>query len=194
MDTEKLGKSWLINFIVKPMGMIMGSRLRRWLMDPRKTLLGAGLKPGQTVLEVGCGTGFFTLDAADMIGETGHLSAMDPVSGFVEKVQQKVQNANLKNVEVILRDALNTQLETASVDLVLLFGVVPYPSLPLKYLLPEMHRVLKADGILALWLFPTTAGVPTAVRRSGLFDNESKKNCVYSYCRIDGSTTEAPPA
>jgi len=38
-------------------------------------------------------------------------------------------------------------LETASVDLVLLFGVVPFPTLPLDRLLPEMHRVLKAACI-----------------------------------------------
>ena len=36
----------------------MESRLRHWLMPPKKTLWGAGLGLGQTVLEVGCGTGF----------------------------------------------------------------------------------------------------------------------------------------
>ena len=49
----------------------MGSRLRKWLMNPVKTLKGADLRPGQTVLEVGCGTGFFTMPAAKMIGDDG---------------------------------------------------------------------------------------------------------------------------
>ncbi len=183
MDTEQLGQLRFLNILFKPAGWSMESRLRHWLMDPRKTLKGANLRHGQTVLEVGCGTGFFTLPAAKMIGESGHLIAMDPLSDFVDRVKRKVQDAGLKNVEVIRRDALNTDLEAASIDLVLLFGVVPFPTLPLNKLLPEMHRVLKPEGTLAVWLFPTTAGVPTAILRSGLFATPSKKNGVYTYRR-----------
>ncbi len=71
MDTEQLSQSWFINYIFKPAGTSMESRARRWLMPPQKTLQGADIKPGQTVLEVGCGSGFFTLPVAEMIGESG---------------------------------------------------------------------------------------------------------------------------
>ena len=191
MDTEKLGTSRLMNCLSKLGGKAMESRWRRWLMNPKKTLRGADLKTGQIVLEVGCGTGFFTLPAAEMIGETGHLIAMDPLSDFVDKVRKKVGDAGFSNVEVIRRDALNTKLEAASVDVILLFGVVPFPSLPLKRLLPEMHRVLREEGTLAVWLFPTTAGVPTSILRSGLFTNLDKKNGVYVYRRFDGCPRQA---
>lgn len=76
----------------------MGSRLRRWLMNPVTTLRGADIQPGQTVLEVGCGTGFFTLPAAKLIGDEGCLVAMDALSDFVEQVLKKVKSADLKNV------------------------------------------------------------------------------------------------
>lgn len=185
MDAEKLGKSRFLNFLARPGGAAMESRLRRWFFDPKKTLRGADIKPGQTVLEVGCGTGFFTLPAAAMIGESGHLIAMDPLSDYVDRVTKKVQDAGLKNVEVVRRDALNTGLESASIDLVLLFGVVPFPTLPLDRLLPELHRVLKADGALAVWLFPSSAGVPTSILRSGLFTKLGKKNGVYTYNRSE---------
>lgn len=185
MDTEELGKSRFLNLLFKPAGATMESQLRHWLFDPEKTLRGADIKSGQTVLEVGCGTGFFTLPAAEMIGENGHLIAMDPLSDFVDRVMKKVRDAGLGNVEVVRRDALNTGLEAASIDLVLLFGVVPYPSLPLNRLLPEMHRVLKAEGTLAVWLFPTSFGVPTSILRSGLFTRLGKKNGVYTYRRSE---------
>ncbi|MBC8240199.1 MAG: class I SAM-dependent methyltransferase [Alphaproteobacteria bacterium] len=192
MDAEKLGRSRFLNLFFKPAGATMESRLRQWLFDPRETLRGADIKSGQTVLEVGCGTGFFTLHAAEIIGPSGHLIAMDPLSDFVDRVKKKVQDAGLKNVEVVRRDALKTELETASVDLVLLFGVVPYPTLPLDRLLPEMHRVLKADGTLAVWLFPVSFGVPTAILRSGLFTKPGKKNGVYTYRRSESRDHSQP--
>ncbi|MCK4939876.1 MAG: class I SAM-dependent methyltransferase [Rhodospirillaceae bacterium] len=187
MDTEKLGQSRFLNIFFRPAGVSMESQLRRWLMPPRKTLQGADVKPGQTVLEVGCGTGFFTLPAAEMIGESGRLIAMDPLSDFVDRVKKKVRDAGLKNVEVVRRDALNTGLETASIDMVLLFGVLPYPTLPLDRLLPEVHRILKEKGTLAVWLFPISFGVPNAILRSGLFSDLGKKNGVYKYGRSESS-------
>ena len=183
MDAEQLGKSRFLNLLFKPSGAVMESRLRRWLFDPRRTLRGADLKPGQTVLEVGCGTGFFTLLAAEMIGDDGHLIAMDPLSDFVKRVSEKVEDADLKNVEVVRRDALNTRLVSASVDVVLLFGVVPYPTIPLSRLLPEMHRVLRQEGTLAVWLYPVSFGVPTSILKSGLFTDLGKKHGVYRYRR-----------
>ena len=183
MNTEDLGKSWFMNVLSWPGGVSMESRLRARLMDPRKTLQGADLKPGQTVLEVGCGTGFFTLPAAEMIGNTGRLIAMDPVSHYVEKVTNKVRRAGLDNVEVVRRDAFNTGLENASVDLCLLFGVLPFPTLPLDKLLPEMHRVLKEDGMMAVWMFPVAGWVPTSISRSELFSHLGRKNGVYTYRR-----------
>ncbi len=185
MDTEQLGRSWFMNFIFKPAGASMESRMRRWLMPPEKTLQGADIRAGQSVLEVGCGSGFFTLPAAEMIGESGRLIAMDPLAIFVEKVAKKVQEANLNNVEVIRRDALKTELESASVDVVTLFGVLPFPTLPLDQLLPEMHRVLKTGGTLAVWMFPFSFGVPKAILQSGLFTDMSKKNGVYKFTRSE---------
>ena len=146
----------------------MGSRLRRWLMNPVTTLRGADIQPGQTVLEVGCGTGFFTLPAAKLIGDEGCLVAMDALSDFVEQVLKKVKSADLKNVRVVKRDALNTGLSAATIDTALLFGVLPWPALPLNRLLPEMHRVLKPEGRLAVWLFPVSGWVPKSILQSCL--------------------------
>ena len=183
MNTEELGNSKILNLLFKPAGAMMGSRLRRWLMNPVKTLRGAEIQPGQTVLEVGCGTGFFTIPAAELIGDEGCLVAMDALSDFVQQVSKKVKSANLNNVRVVKRDALNTGISAATIDTALLFGVLPWPALPLNRLLPEMHRVLKPEGRLAVWLFPVSGWVPKSILKSGLFTYVSKRNGVYNYRR-----------
>jgi demethylmenaquinone methyltransferase/2-methoxy-6-polyprenyl-1,4-benzoquinol methylase len=185
MNAEDLGDSKILNLLFKPAGMMMGSRARRWLMNPVKTLQGAGIQPAQTVLEVGCGTGFFTIPAAKLIGGQGCLVAMDLSSGYIEQVSKKVRNANLKNVRIVKRDALDTGLESASIDKTLLLGVIPFPLLPLNRLLPEIHRVLKPDGTLAVWLFPPMVHfwVPKSILQSGLFTYVSKRSGVYNYRR-----------
>ena len=183
MNTEDLGNSKILNLLFKPAGMLMGSRARRWLMNPMKTLKGAGIQPGQTVLEVGCGTGFFTIPAAELIGDQGCLVAMDALSDYTKRVSKKVQAAGLENVRVVKRDALDTGLDAASIDKVLLFGVIPFPFLPLNRLLPEMNRILKTEGTLAVWLFPVSGWVPKSILQSGLFTYVSKRNGVYTYSR-----------
>lgn len=181
MKTEDLGRSGLLNWLLKPAGRAMESRLRHVFQDPVKILKGADIQPGQTILEVGSGTGFFTIPAARMIGGQGRLIAMDPLSAYADHLTDKLQASGLQNVEVLRRDALKTELESASIDKVLLFGVIPFPSLPLKRLLPEMHRVLKPDGALAVWLFPISGRVPGSILRSGFFSYQNKRNGVYNY-------------
>ena len=161
----------------------MESRFRYRFFNPTSILQGVYKLHGQSVLEVGCGTGFFTLPAARLIGDRGFLTAMDVLSESVELVSKKVQEANLKNVRVIQGDALNTSLKSESMNTVLLFGVVPAPMLPLNRLLPEMHRVLTSEGILAVWP-PVPLWLPHSIIQSGLFACITKQNGVYNFKRM----------
>ena len=186
MNTEELGKSRILNLFFKPAGMLMGSRAREWLMPPESTLKAASVRSGQHILEVGCGTGFFTIPIARMVGDDGQVIALDASAGFTEVVTNKVQSAGLQNVTVLRRDALDTGLAAESIDKSLLLGVIPFPLLPLDKLLPEMHRVLKPKGCMSVWLFPPLIHnwVPKVIAASGLFTAISKQGRVYNYMRI----------
>ncbi|HAJ75972.1 MAG TPA: hypothetical protein DCM64_05910 [Gammaproteobacteria bacterium] len=83
MDIEALASSKVGKFIVKVAGAMMESRLRYRFSGPMKILQGADIQPGQTVLEVGCGTGFHTVLAAQLIGDEGYLVAMDVLSDYI---------------------------------------------------------------------------------------------------------------
>jgi ubiquinone/menaquinone biosynthesis C-methylase UbiE len=182
MNTEAFANSKIVHFIFRVIGAAMESRFRYRFFAPMTTLRGADIKPGQTVLEVGCGTGFYTVSAAQLIGDQGCLVAMDVLPVAIERVSKKVQTANLKNVRVVKGDAMNTGLDAESMDAVLLFGVIPAPMLPLNRLLPEMHRILRAEGTLAVWP-PISGWLPQSILRSRLFTCAGKRNGVYNFKR-----------
>jgi ubiquinone/menaquinone biosynthesis C-methylase UbiE len=58
----------------------LDNRLRKLFQNPRR-LLKPYIQTGMTVLEVGCGPGFFTLDIAEMVGESGKIIAADVQDG-----------------------------------------------------------------------------------------------------------------
>jgi ubiquinone/menaquinone biosynthesis C-methylase UbiE len=182
MDIETIAKSATGKLFVKILAAGMESRFRYRFFGPLNILRGADIRPGQIVLEVGCGTGYFTLPAARLIGEQGCLVALDLLSDSVELVSKKVQSADLKNVRVVKGDALDTGLDAESFHTVLLFGVIPAPMLPLPRLLSEMHRVLKVEGSLAVWP-PIPGWLPQSVLQSGLFTFTSRRNGVYNFKR-----------
>jgi ubiquinone/menaquinone biosynthesis C-methylase UbiE len=182
MDTETLAATPVGQFVIRGLGAVMESRVRYRLFPPDKVLQGADILPGQTVLEIGCGTGFYTIPGAALVGEAGEWIAMDVVPEAVELVSGKVRAAGLTNVRVVKGDARATALDDAGVDTVVLFGVIPAPMLPLGQLLPELHRVLKSGGTLAVWP-PVPVYLPESVLASGLFAWSSRRNAVYNFAR-----------
>ena len=180
MNTEAFANTKIGHLFVRIMAAIMESRFRYRFFGPMRILQGADIQPGQTVLEIGCGTGFFTLPAARLLGDRGTLVAMDMLSMSVEAVTKKVQTANLRNVLVVQGDALNTQLDAESLDAILLFGVIPAPMLPVERLLSEMHRILKPSGTMAVW---PPSWVHQTIIQSGLFIFSGKRNSVFNYRR-----------
>ena len=182
MDTKAIAESTIGRFFIKVLAAGMESQFRYRFFNPTNILAGVDTLPGQTVLEVGCGTGYFTIPAARMIGEGGSLVAMDVLPESVELTSGKVQSASLNNVRVVQGDALDTGLDPESFHTILLFGVIPAPMLPLSRLLPEMHRVLKIGGTLAVWP-PISGWLPQSILRSGLFTYGSKRNGVHNFKR-----------
>jgi len=182
MEPKSFPESSIGKLIKKGMTAGMESRFRYRFFGPLKILRGADIHPGQTVLEVGCGTGYFTLPAARLLGDQGRLVALDVLPESIELVSRKVQAANLQNVRLVRSNAIDTHLDPDSFDAVLLFGVIPAPMLPLNKLLPEIYRLLKADGVLAVWP-PIPGWLPNSILHSRLFILSGKRNGVYNFTR-----------
>jgi ubiquinone/menaquinone biosynthesis C-methylase UbiE len=103
------------------------------------------IQPGQTVLDVGSGSGTDVIIAARAVGPEGKVFALDMTAAMRQKLQATLQRSGIDNVEVIAGDAEQIPLPDASVDVVSSNGVlnlVPDKRRAIR----EIFRVLKADG------------------------------------------------
>ena len=117
--------------------------------DPDKALKAAELEPGQKVLEVGCGPGFFTVPAARIVGEEGSVLAFDINPAAVEHVRRKIEEAGVTNARVIVADAAKTDLPAGSFDLAFVFGLAR-PIGDMAAIWAELYRLLKPQGTLSI--------------------------------------------
>ena len=76
----------------------------------RETIASLHLQPGQTVLDVGCGTGRNFSLTLDKIGPTGKLVGVDYTSDMLARAQERVEREGWKNVELIQTDAAGIEL------------------------------------------------------------------------------------
>ena len=136
MNIEEFAKTKIGQFVIKIMTSLMESRFRYRFFEPMKIIQGADRGADEKVLEIGCGTGYFTIPMARFLGDYGSLTAIDILPKSIKTVTKKVQIANLRNVHVFKGDALNTQIDSESMDVIILFGVIPAPMLPMTKLLP----------------------------------------------------------
>lgn len=127
----------------------LGSPLRRFTMNANTVLITMGVQEGLTILEVGCGPGFFTIPAARM-ANSGTVYALDIYPMMTDVVARKARKSGLENVKTINAPASGTGLPDESVDLVLCIDVLSDVS-DMEATLREVHRVLKPDGTLSVY-------------------------------------------
>ena len=159
-----------------------------YFIKSREWLAQSGVASGQDVLEVGCGSGFFTIPAAELVGHRGHLWALDYNPAAVEYVKRRIQQQGITNVDVVLADALRTGLPDGSFDVAFLYGVIHNLWDGVETLLPEMHRTLRTDGILSISKSPRIAEerVIKRVTEAGLFRLARKTDRVMNFERLEG--------
>jgi ubiquinone/menaquinone biosynthesis C-methylase UbiE len=128
---------------------IMSLNLKfRDLFLPRKNILKElDIKPGFYILDYGCGPGSYTAVAAQLVGETGKVYALDIHLLAIQKVKSMAKKKGLTNIETILSDCA-TGLKDESIDIVFLYDVMHGLS-ELDAVLKELYRVLKPSGVLS---------------------------------------------
>lgn len=107
------------------------------------------VKPGQTVCDIGCGNGFYTLQLAKLVGPTGRVLAVDIQPEMLRMLNARAKEAGLDNIELIHGTQVDPKLAPDSVDLILLVDVYHEFSHP-EEMLGAMRAALKPEGRIAL--------------------------------------------
>ena len=115
----------------------------------REKLKKAGVRDGQTILDLGCGPGRFTLLAARIVGTAGKVYALDihPLHQAIVRVRAKMER--LENISTILADSSDTGLPDRIIDVVFINDAF-HEFTDKSGTLREVSRILKPSGILAI--------------------------------------------
>jgi ubiquinone/menaquinone biosynthesis C-methylase UbiE len=106
-------------------------------------------EPGEALLEIGVGTGYYSLDLAEWVAPEGTLELFDLQQEFLDHVMRAADERGLTNLVPTQGDATKLPHEDASVDAVVLtavLGEIPDSAAALR----EIRRVLKPDGRLVV--------------------------------------------
>jgi len=122
----------------------LDNSLRKLFQNPQK-ILSPYINEGMTVLDLGCGPGFFSIEIAKMLNNSGKVIAVDLQEGMLEKVKNKIIGTEIeKRIEIHKCEATKVGV-TEHVDFILLFYMI-HEVQDQEKLLGELKSILKPDG------------------------------------------------
>ena len=144
-------------YLGREIAHVMGHQAAEWLERPTRDeeehteLLVDSLRvnPGDTVADIGAGTGYFSRRLAKKIGSKGLVLAVDIQPEMLELLTNDMARLNITNVKPILGDIADPKLPPASVDLVLMVDVYHEFSDPAS-MMTNIRKALKPDGRVVL--------------------------------------------
>jgi ubiquinone/menaquinone biosynthesis C-methylase UbiE len=128
---------------------LIDNPFRRRIQPPDRTAARHQLEEGMTVLEVGPGSGTYTVAAAERVGQSGQLVAVDIEPRMVTRLQERVAEKRLTNVHAQVADAHALPFARNSFDAIYLITVMGEIPAPVRAM-SEFERVLSSTGTLAL--------------------------------------------
>jgi arsenite methyltransferase len=83
---------------------------------PEEVIRALELKPGETIADIGSGSGYFTLRLAKALGDAGQVYAVDIDPDLIRHLNRRVRDAGLRNVHTVLAEPDDPLLPDRSID------------------------------------------------------------------------------
>ncbi len=116
---------------------------------PAEVLRVMGLKDGDVVADVGCGTGYFARRMARAVAPRGRVYAVDIQKEMLDLLKEYVEKEGIQNVVPVLGDGDDPKLPAGNLDWIILVDVYHEFQQP-KPMLAKMREALKPEGRVAL--------------------------------------------
>jgi SAM-dependent methyltransferase len=109
----------------------------------------AGISAGNTVLDLGCGPGYTSVDLAGVVTSRGKVIAMDESSRFIEHLKKRLQLVDGVSIDARVGDVQKLDLPAGSVDAVYQRWVLCFVQDP-EAVIRGVARVLRPGGVFAI--------------------------------------------
>ena len=120
--------------------------LRRLFEHPKR-LIEPYVKDGQVVADLGCGSGYYTLALAELVGSAGKVYAIDLDKRAIRALAEKAEKGGYRNIEVQAVSAADVSLiKDKSVDFALANGLLCSMASNRQSAVNEIKRILKSTG------------------------------------------------
>lgn len=176
-----------------PVRLLAMEERRRSFMPPEPVVEELLTDPSWSLLDLGCGTGYYTLPAARLLSG-GRVYALDVQENMVRTTLERVKDAGLHNVDGIIAPSDRIPLGDASVDGALV-AMVFHDLTEKSETLAELRRVLKPDGVLSMveWdRIETDFGPPMSIRITPSELEETLETAGFTV--VDSKRSEVQPA
>jgi ubiquinone/menaquinone biosynthesis C-methylase UbiE len=114
---------------------------------PKLNLESIGLRAGMVFMDIGCGYGFFTIPAAQIVGEQGKVYAVDVSASAIDRLKREAAEKGLKNVTAKVGAAEETVFCDACADIVF-YSIVLHDFRDPAKVLQNARQMLKPTGTL----------------------------------------------
>lgn len=159
------------------------------LLNPKDILTHAGVDVGMRVADLGCGKGYFTLTAAQLVGGRGQVYAIDILKSCLETIRNEAMHHQLLNIKTVwsnLEIVGATKIPNEHIDFLCIVHSL-YQSHQRRNFLKEANRLLKPGGKILIvdWKELDTPFGPPVTQRIGQKEIDTLMSEFGNYKKID---------
>ena len=124
----------------------LGLQHRVWRPRMLDAFRRAGIGPGRTVLDVGCGPGWASVDLAELVGPSGRVIALERSQRFLDSLAARARRLGLDNIDARAVDVSEESLGEGVADAVWCRWLLSFVAQP-RRTIAGIARALKPGGI-----------------------------------------------